>query len=118
MPAFRLPLINNNKISFFKLLGCGRSGSFDIHPDWQQYGIFSVSDSKDLFPFEHDRFEAWKQDYYGKFITGWWKFFGCETWTIILEPILSHGRWGGIEPFTPDLQTQTSKVGVLEVRER
>jgi hypothetical protein len=37
MPAFRLPLINNNKFSFFKLLGCGRSGSFDIHPDWQQY---------------------------------------------------------------------------------
>ena len=104
MPVFRLPLINNNKISFFKLLGCGRSGSFDIHPDWQQYGIFSVSDSKDLFPLEHDRYEAWKQDYYGKFITGWWKFFGCETWTIILEPILSHGSWSGVEPFINDLQ--------------
>jgi hypothetical protein len=106
MPAFRLPLISNKKISFFKLLGCGRSGSFDIHPDWQQYGIFSVSDSRDIFPFDHDRYETWKQEYYGKFINGWWTFFGCETWTIILEPILSHGSWGGKEPFIHDLQNR------------
>jgi hypothetical protein len=99
MPAFHLPLAGNKKISFFKLLGCGKSGSFDLNPDWRQYAIFSVSDSNDVFPFTEDRYEEWKKSYYGKFISGWWKFFGCETWTIILEPILSHGSWSGVELF-------------------
>ena len=104
MPAFRLPLLTNRKVSFFKLLGCGRSGSFDIHPDWQQYAIFSVSNSEDVELPDQDRYETWKKDYYGKFISGWWKFFGCETWSVILEPTLSHGSWGGVEPFAIDLQ--------------
>jgi hypothetical protein len=99
MPLFRVPLANNKKISFFKLLGCGRGGSFDLHPDWNQYGIFTVSESKDLFPFSNGSYEEWRREYYGNFITKWWQFCGCETWTIILEPALSHGSWSGVELF-------------------
>lgn len=99
MPAFRLPLITNRKVEFFKLLGCGRSGSFDLNPDWRQYAIFSVSDSENVMPFNTAQYEEWKKNYYGKFISRWWRFFGCETRTIILEPTLSHGKWSGVELF-------------------
>ncbi len=99
MLLFRIPLITNRRISFFKLLGCGRSGSFDLRPDWNQYGIFTVSEAEHIFPFSHDRYEQWKHDYYGSFISKWWQFFRCETWTIILEPVLSHGSWAGVELF-------------------
>lgn len=99
MALFRLPLILNKKISFFKLLGCGRNGSFDLRPDWNQYGIFSVSDVGDIGSFDPTRYEQWKKDYYGSFLTKWWSFCGCETWTIILEPTLSHGNWSGKQIF-------------------
>jgi hypothetical protein len=114
MPLFRLPLANNKKIGFYKLLGCGRSGSFDLNPDWNQYGLFTVSESKDLFPFSNENYEEWKKEYYGNFITKWWRFCGCETWTIILEPVLSHGCWSGVELF-PEAKNNNIEgpVGVL-----
>ena len=46
MMLFRLPLWLNKKISFWKLLGTGKSGTFDKHPDWQQWGILGVQSSK------------------------------------------------------------------------
>jgi hypothetical protein len=107
MALFRLPLITNKKISFFKLLGCGRNGSFDLQPDWRQYGIFSVSEDNGVHSFTPERYEQWKREYYGSFITGWWRFCGCETWTIILEPQLSHGHWAGQELF-PNLKKESS----------
>ena len=114
MPLFRLPLSNNKKVSFFKLLGCGRSGSFDLNPDWNQYGIFTVSESQELQSFSPENYEAWKKEFYGNFITRWWKFCGCETWTIVLEPILSHGSWSGVELFR-DAKTKsgTGSIAVL-----
>lgn len=114
MALFRLPLIFNKQLQFFKLLGCGRNGSFDLQPDWRQYGIFSVSPASTTASCSREGYEAWKRDYYGRFITGWWRFCGCETWTIILEPQLSHGQWAGRELF-PNLKNPVSEgmVGVL-----
>jgi hypothetical protein len=114
MPLFRFPLSNNKKVKFFKLLGCGRSGSFDLNPDWNQYGIFTVSESQEMQSFSPETYEEWKKEFYGNFITRWWKFCGCETWTIILEPILSHGSWSGVELF-PDAKNKpgTGPIAVL-----
>jgi hypothetical protein len=107
MALFRLPLIFNKKISFFKLLGCGRNGSFDLQPDWRQYGIFTVSSDVSIPAFTPAGYEQWKRDFYGSFITRWWRFFGCETWTILLEPQLSHGSWAGKEVF-PNLKKESA----------
>jgi hypothetical protein len=107
MALFRLPLITNKKINFFKLLGCGRNGSFDLQPDWKQYGIFSVSHDISLPTFTQASYGQWKREYYGRFITGWWRFCGCETWTILLEPQLSHGSWAGKEIF-PNLKKDST----------
>ena len=42
-------------------------------------------------------FDRFHQD---SFISSWWKRFGKEQWTILCEPLSSHGKWSGKEPFT------------------
>jgi hypothetical protein len=37
MAIFRLPLWFNNQIVFWKLMGCGKNGTFDKSPDWRCY---------------------------------------------------------------------------------
>ena len=96
MAIHRFPLWFNKKITFWKLLGCGRNGSFDKTPDWQQWGIMTVRNSGS---------ESWKLEVgslralYGNFIARWLRFFGCETWTVILTPIEGHGLWDGKKVF-------------------
>src|SRR6184192_980937 len=96
MMLFRLPLWLNKKISFYKLLGSGKNGTFDKHPDWQQWGILEVGSSK-LVVGSEKRAVGKKEPYtigntklyrqlYGSFIAKWIRLFGCETWTIFLEP--------------------------------
>ena len=95
MALFRLPLFLNRDISFFKLLGCGKNGTFDKHPDWQQWGIMTVNKNNDPLPGENELIKK----LYGSFINNWLRFFSCETWTILLEPIEGHGKWDSKEPF-------------------
>ena len=85
MALFHLLLMFNRKISFYKLLGCGKNGTFDIHPDWRQWAILTVSN------------EQWTSN--GRFINGYIKFFKCKTQTIILKPVSSHGTWDGKKVF-------------------
>ncbi len=98
MAVHRLPLWFNKNISFYKLLGCGKNGTFDKHPDWQQWGILAVQnsltaiDASDISGLDINNL-------YGYFISKWLRFFNCETWTILLEPIEGHGKWDGKEPF-------------------
>ena len=115
MAIHRLPLWLNKKISFYKLMGSGKNGSFDKHPDWQQWGIFAVS----LQPNEivdAKESELMKQ-LYGSFISKWYRIFNCETWTIFLTPIEGHGYWDGRQPFGP-LPKGTSFEGPVAVLTR
>jgi len=97
MAIFRPFLSANKKIRFYKLLGCGKNGTFDLHPDWNQYGIFSVSDGDESNTLFQQDYAGWKKSYYGNFIFSWWSFFATETWTIILQPVTAHGKWNGSE---------------------
>lgn len=96
MAYFRIPLFLNKKISFYKLLGCGKNGTFDKVPDLQQWAVLIVAD-KSNFDQNPTYFNYRKQ--YGKFISNWWKFFRCTVWTLVLEPIEGHGTWDGKEAF-------------------
>jgi heme-degrading monooxygenase HmoA len=97
MAVHRFPLWLNGNISFFKLLGSGKNGTFDIHPDWQQWGIFAVSKQKLKDPiWDKGQLPA---SLYGPFISKWLRLFKCETWTIFLEPLEGHGAWSGRAPF-------------------
>src|SRR3954462_10042456 len=114
MALFRLPLSLKKKISFWKLLGCGKNGTFDIHPDWNQWAILTVNGQWSMVN------ETSSNNYkliYGSFISWWWKFFNCEMYTVILQPIEGHGTWDKKKIFG-ELAKQTNHVGMLAVLTR
>lgn len=95
MAILHIPLFFTNGITFWKLLGCGKNGTFDIHPDYQQWGLMAIWKDK-------NDFEAFKKK---SFVWSWWKLLTDEQWTISCVPYESHGKWDGKEPFgqpTPD----------------
>lgn len=90
MAVFRIPLYLTRRLSFWKLLGCGKNGSFDIHPDWAQWGLLAVWEAQ-------EDFERFRQN---SFPQKWWNLFAREQWTILCTPYESHGKWDGKEPFS------------------
>ncbi len=88
MAIFRLPLFFKKRIAFFKLMGSGKNGTFDKQPDLQQWALLAVH-RNDKIP----------QSLYGRFIDKWWQRFGCEIFTIFLEPLEGHGSWDGKKLF-------------------
>ncbi len=102
MAVHRIPLAFNNKCSFWKLMGCGRNGTFDLNPDWQQWALLAVWESKEDF----DK---------ASFIQSWWNTFSYEKWTVFMEPLSSHGYWDNKEPFqaSGDNNNFDGPIGVL-----
>lgn len=94
MAIFRLPLWQKKNIVFYKLMGTGKNGSFDLHPEWQQWSIMAAYDDNTKQPEGNNL-----KFLYGKFIAGWLKFFRTETATFILQPFQVHGKWDGKKVF-------------------
>ncbi len=95
MALHRLPLMLNKKCLFWKLMGCGKNAGFSMKPDWQLWATLAVW--KDYQDLEHFQQHSW--------IADWWKKFSSDQWTLICEPLTSHGQWTGKEPFK---QTENS----------
>ncbi len=112
MALFHIPLFLNRNIRFYKLLGTGKNGTFDKNPEWLQWGILAVHRNGDPATIDC-RLSA----LYGSFIAGWCRLFGCETCTIVLEPIEGHGRWDGHAPFG-DLPKQSAYTGPVAILTR
>lgn len=110
MALHRLPFWLNKNISFYKLMGCGKNGTFDKNPDWQQWGIFAVQ--KEDTEYKNLNDANVMESLYGKFIGAWMKKFNCETWTIFLEPMEGHGKWDGKEPFGK-IAKQSDYTGII-----
>ncbi len=92
MAIHRIPLSLNKACTFWKLMGCGKNGSFDLTPDWQQWALMAVWTSEEDFT----------KFYKNSFISWWWKRFTKEQWTLLSVPLASHGKWDGIDPFKMD----------------
>ena len=104
MAIHRLFMWLRKSCTFWKLLGSGHNGTFDLQPDWQQWGLLAVWDDRKDF----DRFYA------NSFVAWWWKLLATETWTVLCQPLQSHGKWDGKEPFgKPDITTYNGPVAVL-----
>ena len=110
MALHRLPLWLNKNISFYKLMGCGKNGTFDKHPDWQQWGILAVHNN--INEIENLNSSSINYNLYGSVLNKWMQIFNCETWTILLDPIEGHGKWDGKEPFG-SLAKQTNYNGLI-----
>jgi hypothetical protein len=96
-------------------MGSGKNGTFDKTPDWQQWGILSVS-NQTVNTGEKEQAMLTKS-MFGCFIAGWFRFFNCETWTVFLQPIEGHGKWDGLEPFG-SLTKQTDYDGPIAILTR
>jgi hypothetical protein len=105
MALFRLPLWLTHGVTFWKLLGCGKNGTFDIQPDLTQWGLLAVWESE-------EDFVRFQQD---SFLQKWWKVFTNEQWTVLCQPYESHGSWDGKEPFytTGTSRNYQGKIAVL-----
>lgn len=90
MAIHHIPFWFNNKTVFYKLLGCGKNGTFDKHPDWQQWGILTVHNENVFTTSFPPLIEL-----YGPFINYWLRFFKCETCIFYLAPQEGHGKWDG-----------------------
>ena len=117
MAVHSLVLFFNKKATFYKTLGCGKGGSFSKWPDWQQWGVLVIKEEliKEIGT-ETDHHQQLKK-IYGNFIAGWWKFFGCEKFTVLLQPIEGHGTWNGKEAFGK-LPPKTDYEGLIAVMTR
>lgn len=93
MAIFRLPLWLNKQVRFYKLMGCGKNGTFDKVPDLQQWAVLTVRhQAGDMNASPADERSTVKL-ILGNFIAGWLRLFECETATFSLVPLESHGLW-------------------------
>jgi hypothetical protein len=115
MALFRMPLWRNKNISFYKLMGSGKNGTFDKTPDLQQWAIMAAFNENTLQDSGILKHHGYIKQLYGSFIAGWIKLFNCEVWTVLLEPTEGHGKWDGGEPFgkLPKQSSLTGPVAVL-----
>lgn len=117
MALFRLPLWLNKNISFYKLMGSGKNGSFDKTPDLQQWAMMAAFNEIANVNSGILEQRAYIKQLYGSFIAGWLNLFNCEVFTFLLEPTEGHGKWDGREPFGK-LPRQSSLPGPVAVLTR
>lgn len=110
MALFRLPLWLNKKVSFFKLMGTGKNGTFDKVPDLRQWAILTVQE----VPINSSSRDFNKQ-LLGGFISGWCRFFGCKTFTFLMDPIEGNGTWDRRKVFgvLPPKSDYEGRIAVL-----
>jgi hypothetical protein len=72
-----------------KLLGTGSGGGFSKKPDLRTWALFAVWGTQHAW--EHFRNESRVMEQY--------RSRGEEVYSLLLQPLAAHGRWGGIDPF-------------------
>lgn len=115
MAFHRVALWFKQDVRFFKLMGCGKNGTFDIKPDWRQWAILVIRDSDQ--GIDTTNHQTLLRSLYGRFIQTWYQFFRCETFTVMLTPIEGHGTWDGKHVFGK-LPPKTDYEGMIAVLTR
>lgn len=114
MALFHIPLSLNRKISFYKLLGTGKNGSFDIWPDFQQWSIMLFY-NKELA--KNTTLQEYTIELLGSFIFKWLHFFTSKARFIHLEPYAGHGTWDKLE-FISQRKSNEAPEGKIAVLTR
>jgi hypothetical protein len=115
MALQRIPLSFNKQVSFYKLMGCGKNGTFDKLPDFYQWGIFTVHRSGFTVEPADLVSNLLLKKLYGSFISNWLRLFKCEIYSVLLEPIEGHGFWDGKEVFgiLPNNSIHEGRIAIL-----
>jgi hypothetical protein len=113
MALFHAPLKFNKRISFYKLMGCGRNGTFDKTPDVLQWCIL-ITTSHTVFEhaIQHKHFI---KTVLGRFISIWFTLFTKEQFTLSLQTLTAHGTWDNATPFGTGIKNyeHNSLIAVL-----
>lgn len=114
MALFHIPLLLRKKLNFYKLMGSGKNGTFDIVPDLNQWAVMVFFDGNDL---DSADFKALEKKLLGRFIHHWWNLLGIKKKTFLLEPFTGHGTWDG-RSFLNKKTEATSTEGRIAVLTR
>jgi hypothetical protein len=60
-------------------MGSGKNGTFDIHPDFNQWAILFITESISIKA--------------PRFIYNYFRFFHCDVKEFLLQPVEGHGLW-------------------------
>jgi hypothetical protein len=114
MAVFHVPLFLKKKIAFYKLMGTGKNGSFDIWPDFQQWSVMLFYDKSH---FTENAGQPIAEKLLGKFVLGWFKLFQTTVRYIHLEPYAGHGSWDK-ETFISQRKPSEEPIGRIAVLTR
>ena len=117
MVFFRFPLWLNSRPTFWRLMGCGKNGTFDIVPDLTQWAILTIVDIDNTDNPQTLTEQHLQRYYFGTFILNWFKVFKTTTTTFLLDPIEGHGLWNGKKVFG-ELAKQTDYDGEIAILTR
>jgi hypothetical protein len=90
MALFHLPLFLNRDVAFYKLMGTGKNGSFDIWPDLSQWSVLVFYKKE---KYSSTDFQKLTGKLLGGFIFTWLRLFKANTRFFHLEPYAGHGTW-------------------------
>jgi heme-degrading monooxygenase HmoA len=89
MASHRFALWSEPGLRFFRLVGTGSGIGFSAKPDLLLWGLFAVWESEADWERFRNRSRVMRQ-YLRR---------GQESYSLLLAPLRSHGRWGGVDPF-------------------
>lgn len=92
------PLQQQAGITFYKLMGSGKSLGFNPLPDWSTYALLIVWETEghaQAFFEEAELFKRYQQH-------------TSEIWTLFLRNISARGLWSGQNPFKQSLAVDSS----------
>jgi hypothetical protein len=97
--------LNSKHLRFGYMLGTGSGRGFSIWPNWQRYATLTV----------HTNLEEAKVYLQTNNFTKKLQNRSITTQRYVLQPVQSHGNWGGKNPFCPLAEpfNPSEKVGVL-----
>lgn len=94
-------------------MGSGKNGTFDIHPDFNQWAIMIFW--KGEKPFAQENLFKECSTLLGNFVMQWLKIFKTKISVFHLEPYSGHGSWDGEQFINQEIRKTDpeGKIGVL-----